>query len=104
MEMARRNRRPTSPGVILLNYYLKPRQLSIAQFASAADITRKHASNIIHGKADITPEMAVRFARVLDTTPEFWMNLQNAVNLHDAREHLSKWRPKEVHPAVLMQT
>lgn len=101
--MARRNRRPTAPGVILQKYYLQPRQLSITQFAEAADVSRKHVSNIINGKADISPEMAVRFAAVLDTTPQYWMNLQNAVNLYDACRRLAKWRPLEIHPAVLMQ-
>lgn len=99
--MARRNRRPTVPGVILQTYYLKPRQLSIAQFAEAAGISRKHASAIVHGRSAITPETAVRFARVLDTTPEFWLNLQNALSLYDACKSLERWRPREIHPAAV---
>ena len=94
-------RRPTPPGRILHEYYLKPRGLSISRFAQNTGLTRKHVSNIVHGKANITPETAVRFATVLDTTAQFWLNLQNATNLFDVRGKLANWRPSEVHPGVM---
>ena len=97
--MAKLNRRPTAPGRILAEHYLKPRELSVTQFADTVGVTRKHISNIVHGKATITPATAVRFAKVLDTTPEFWLNLQNAVDLHDEQKKLANWEPKEVYPA-----
>ena len=97
--MFRRTRRPTTPGEILNELYLRPRDLNITRFAEATQLTRKHVSNIVHGKAGITPETACRFAQVLDTTPRFWLNLQNAVDLHDAQLRLRGWRPAEIHPA-----
>lgn len=97
--MLRRTRRPTTPGEILNELYLRPRDLSISRFANATLLTRKHVSNIVHGKAGITPETAYRFAQVLGTTPQFWLNLQNAVDLHDAQLKLRDWRPAEIHPA-----
>jgi addiction module HigA family antidote len=97
----KRNRRPTEPGTILKSYFLSERGVSIAQFARATGLSRKHVSNIVHGKAAITTESACRFARVLDTSPEFWMNLQNAVDLYDASKKLAKWEPAEIHPAAL---
>jgi len=74
--------------------------LSINKFSENAGLTRKHVSNIVNGRAGITPETAIRFARVLETTPEYWLNLQNAVHLYDARKNLAKWRPKEIRPAI----
>jgi antitoxin HigA-1 len=100
--MVHSNRRPTVPGTILAKYYLEPRGLSVTQFALATGVSRKHVSNIANAKAAITPAIAVRFARVLDTTPEFWINLQHAVDLFDAQRKLRSWRPKEVHPAALV--
>ena len=76
------------PGKLLHEYYLKPRGLTIAGFARATKLSRKHVSNIVHGRAAISPDTAVRFATVLDTTPRFWLNLQNAVDIHDARKRL----------------
>lgn len=84
----RRERRPRAPGYLLATYYLEPRGITVTRFAEAAGLTRKHVSNIIHGHAAITPETAVRFALVLGTTPEYWLNLQNAVDLFDARARL----------------
>ena len=37
----------------------------------------------------ITAEMAARMAAVLGTTAQYWLNLQNAVDLHDAQERLA---------------
>jgi addiction module HigA family antidote len=98
--MYRRNRRPTTPGVVLHEHYLAPRGLTIKDFAAACGVSRKHISNIIHGRAAITSETAVRFATVLDTTPELWLNLQNAVDLYDAKQRLHAWKPAELHSAM----
>lgn len=83
-----RERRPRDPGYLLANYYLTPRDITVTRFAQATGLTRKHVSNIIHGHAAITPETAMRFSLVLGTSPEFWLNLQNAVDLFDARQRL----------------
>ena len=97
----KRNRRPTEPGTILKEFFLDPRDVSIAQFARATGLSRKHVSNIVHGKASVTTESACRFGRVLDTTPEFWLNLQNGVDLYDSTKKLARWKPAEIHPAAL---
>ena len=97
--MPTRNRRPTPPGRILVAYYLPPRGLSINRFAQATGLTRKHVSNIVHERAGITPETAVRFAIVLETTPQFWLNLQNAVDLYDAAQLLAKSKTLKAYPA-----
>ena len=99
-KMMKRNRQPTAPGVILKKYYLEPRRLSIAGFAVATGISRKHVSNIVNGKASISPDTAYRFSVVLETTAEFWLNLQNAVDLYDAGRKFARWRPAEIHPAA----
>ena len=84
-----RTRRPSPPGEILAELYLAPREVSIAKFAEAAGVTRKHMSGIINGHVAITAEMAARIAAVLGTTAQYWLNLQNAVDLYDAEERLA---------------
>lgn len=83
-----RRRRPREPGYLLAEYYLKPKGISQTALAEATGLTRKHISSIVHGRAAITPETAVRLGDVLGTSPEFWLNLQTAVALWDAREAL----------------
>jgi len=97
---ARRTRRPSLPGEILSELYLAPNQISIAGFAEACGVTRKHMSGIIHGHAAITAEMAARIAAVLGTSAQYWLNLQNAVDLYDAEERLTtSGRRPQIMPA-----
>jgi addiction module HigA family antidote len=95
MMISERKRRPTSPGEILVELYLAPHNISIAKFAEAVGVTRKHMSAIVHGRASITAETATRIATALGTTAQYWLNLQNAVDLYEAQERLadSKSRP-----------
>ena len=86
---SQRTRRPSLPGEILAELYLAPHEISIARFAEACGVTRKHMSAIVNGHAAITAEMAARMAAVLGTTAQFWLNLQNAVDLYDAQERLA---------------
>ncbi len=92
-----RRRRPSPPGEVLAELYLEPRGITITDLAAAVGLSRKHVSDIIHGRAGITAETAVRFARVFGTTPELWLNLQNKVDLYDAQAVIA---PDAVRPLV----
>ncbi len=76
--------RPMRPGEVLVEVYLEPRKATITDLATASGLSRKHVSQIVHGHVSITAETAVRFARVFETTPELWLNMQNKVDLFDA--------------------
>ena len=93
-----RKRRPTLPGEILAELYLTPHHISIAKFAEAAGVTRKHMSAVVNGRASITAETATRIATALGTTAQYWLNLQNAVDLYDASVRLKEApkRPKRM--------
>ena len=82
---SQRTRRPSLPGEILAELYLAPHEIWIARFAEACGVSRKHMSSIVA----ITAEMAARMAAVLGTTAQYWLNLQNAVDLYDAQERLA---------------
>jgi addiction module HigA family antidote len=92
MTICNRTRRPTPPGQILAELYLTPHKVSIAKFAEAVGITRKHMSAIVNGRASITAETAARIATVLGTTAQYWLNLQNAVDLYDAEARLREMK------------
>lgn len=80
--------RPATPGEILRELYLAPAGVTVVAFAKAAGISRKHMSRIIHGHSAITADVAERIAEALGTTAHYWLNLQNAIDLYDARERL----------------
>jgi antitoxin HigA-1 len=43
-----------------------------AEFAKRLDVSRRTISEIIHERRPITPDIAVRLAHFLDTTPASW--------------------------------
>jgi len=82
--MLPKNRRPTHPGEILRYEFLEPLNLSQQQLADAIGVTRVRINEIILGKRSITPDTAFRLAKFFNTTPDFWIGLQNSVDLWDA--------------------
>ena len=70
------NRIPTHPGVILLEDFLRPMELTQTRFAAHLGIPIQRLNELIRGKRGITPETAWLLASALKTSPGFWMNLQ----------------------------
>lgn len=81
-------RKPTSPGEILQEEYLKPLGLTQKQLADHIGYDLKVINRIVNGHSAVSAEMAVRLAAALNTTPEFWLNAQQAVDLFQASEQI----------------
>jgi len=87
--MKKMKRQPTHPGKIIQEDYLVPLSITITEMASTLGVSRKTLSKIINERGAITPDMSLRLARALDTTPDSGMNLQKNYDLWEA-EHISK--------------
>jgi len=83
--MIPKNRRPTHPGEILLEDFLKPMGMSQIELAKKMGVPIQRVNTLINGKRDMTAETAILLSRVLKTSSEFWMNLQVAYDLFEAR-------------------
>jgi len=83
--MIPKNRKPTHPGEILLEEFLKPQGLSQVELARKMGVPIQRVNTLINGKRDMTAETAILLSRVLKTSSEFWMNLQVALDLHQAQ-------------------
>jgi addiction module HigA family antidote len=86
--MRPKHRAPTHPGEILLKEFLEPLNISQVDLAKSLDVPVQRVNTLINGKRGITAETALLLAKRLKTTPEFWMNLQAAWDLHEAERHL----------------
>ncbi len=75
---------PFHPGEILLEEFLQPLGLSQRGFARKLGWTPRKLNEIIKGKRNITAATSIDLAQALDTTPEFWLNLQQARDLSQA--------------------
>ena len=72
--------RPIHPGEILRDE-LEELGYSANQFAARLHVPVNRVTSILNGKRSITANTALRLSRFFGTSPEFWLNLQNAYDL-----------------------
>jgi addiction module HigA family antidote len=82
------HREPTHPGEILVEEFLKPMGMSQMALAEKMGVSLQRINTLINGKRDMTAETAILLARVLKTTPQFWLNLQMTCDLYEAHRRL----------------
>lgn len=83
------HRPPTHPGEMLLEEFLKPFGMSQSAFAVRLGISFPRLNEIIRRKRGVTPDTALRLARVLGMSADFWLGLQQDWDLWHAMR--SKW-------------
>lgn len=71
------NRIPTHPGEILQDRFLDPMGTTRESLARHLGLKTKRIDAIVAGERPVTPAMAWLLAQALDTSPEFWINLQS---------------------------
>ena len=72
------------PGEMLLEEFLKPMGIGQVDAARRLGISLNRLNEIVLGKRGITADTALRLARLLKTSPQFWMRLQADWDLHEA--------------------
>jgi len=80
--------KPQTIGEILEEYVLNTTTQDA--LAKAMGVSRLTVNQLVNGKRSVTAEMALRLSRVLSTSPEFWLNLQNDIDLAKARQELKE--------------
>jgi antitoxin HigA-1 len=85
-----KNRRPTHPGEILLEDVLPEIGITQTEFAERLKVSRRTVSEILHGHRSITPDMAIRIARLIGGTADGWLRMQQAVDLWDLEHNNSR--------------
>lgn len=83
--MIPKHRKPTHPGEILLEEFLKPLGMSQVELARNMGVPIQRVNTLINGKRDMTAETAILVSRALKTSSEFWMSLQVAYDLYEAQ-------------------
>jgi antitoxin HigA-1 len=78
------------PGEILLEEFLNPLGISQNRLARAMDVPPRRINEIVHGKRAVTADTALRLARALGTSEQFWMGLQADYDLEEARKSASE--------------
>jgi antitoxin HigA-1 len=80
-------RKPTHPGEVLYEDVIKELNISITEAANNLGVSRKTLSELINGRSNLTPEMAVRIAKATNTSPESWINMQIKLDLWKVKQN-----------------
>ena len=98
------NRRPTHPGAILREDVLPALKMTQGEFAKRLGVSRLTVSELLHEKRGLSAEMAVRIATLLQTTPEGWLRMQEAVDLWDVHQQPGKFASVKPLPKERLQS
>ena len=96
-----KNRRPTPPGEVFLEDFLLPLGITQREAAVRLRISYPRMNEIVNGKRAVTPDTALRLAKFTNTEPEFWLNLQQAIDLWDALNSDRAAELEEIQPAQI---
>lgn len=77
---------PSHPGEVLEVLYLEPLGMSSIGLAKRLNVPRTRIERLVKGRTSLSVDTAMRLARFFGNTPEFWMNLQRAYDIAQARE------------------
>lgn len=83
---------PVTPGELLVEEFLKPLGITQSAFAVRLGVSFPRLNEIIRAKRAVTPDTALRLARVTGMTADFWLGLQtdwdlwHALRSADAKE------------------
>ncbi len=93
--MNARTRKPTHPGAILREDVLPALRMSQTELARRLGVSRVSVNELLHERRALSLDMAMRLARLLDTTPESWLNMQTAVDVWECRQHAKDYESIE---------
>ena len=81
-------RAPIHPGEILREDFLPDYGLSVSALASAVGVSRQSINELLRERRALSPEMALRLAKLFGTSAEFWLNLQRNLDLWMAQRQI----------------
>jgi addiction module HigA family antidote len=97
--MARRKKLPPlHPGEVLFEDFVVPTGVSIHRIAMDLRVPANRIAEIVKGERAISADTALRLARYLGTSAEFWLGLQSDYELEKAKDQLAARIAREVHP------
>ena len=88
---------PAHPGELISEGLLPETGISQTDLARLMGVSRRTISEIIHERRSVTPDIAFRLAKVFNSTPEMWLNMQQAVDLWEANKMHGREYDK-IHP------
>lgn len=80
---------PLHPGLILKDVLIDSTDLTISEAAERLGVTRTTLSRLLNQHSGISPEMALRLSKLLNTSIDMWVNLQSQYDIWNVKKHAS---------------
>ncbi len=88
---------PLHPGSIIKDILIDNTDLTISEAAKRLGVTRTTLSRLLNQRAGVSPEMALRLSKLLNTSVDMWVNLQSQYDIwvvvHQHAANISKIVP-----------
>ena len=82
--MNRFGMRPIHPGEILSEEFLKPLGITTEALARSLNEPEVEVSEVVRQQSGVSVGLANKLSILLNTTPDFWLNLQSTYVLRSA--------------------
>jgi len=86
------NRKPTHPGEVLRVDVLPALKMTQGELARRLGVSRLSVSDLLLEKRALSPDMAVRIAKLSNTSPESWLQMQEALELWELQQDPARYR------------
>jgi addiction module HigA family antidote len=77
---------PAHPGPIILHECIEPLGLTIPEAAASLGVPASELSDLVAGRAGLSPEMAIRVGKVFGSSPGSWYRMQAAYDMAQAEK------------------
>jgi antitoxin HigA-1 len=90
---------PPHPGEHVRYDCLEPLGLTVTRAAQILGVSRKALSELVNGRAGISPEMAIRLSKAFGGSPEVWVRMQMSYDLWHAQQNADRIKVARYVPA-----
>lgn len=90
---------PPHPGDLIRTEIIEPLGLSVTGAAEALGVRRATLSDLLNGKAALTPEMALRIEKAFGTSMDHLLRMQLACDVAELRNHEGEIKVSRYAPA-----
>ncbi len=87
------NRKPTHPGAVLREDVLPGLVITQGRMAQLLGVSRVTLAQLRHEHRALSGDMALRLEKLLGTSAESWLGMQQALDLWDARQDVQRFAP-----------
>ena len=93
--------KPPHPGDFIRTEILEALDLSVARAAEILGIRRATLSDLIHGKASLSPEMALRIEKAFDVSMDVLLRMQDWYDSYTMRQRADEIEVQHYEPAAI---